>query len=557
MTFIKAFFCRLLCSIGILALLPALDAIPLDNPVDSQPIYNHFGLDKVYKGRSGIEFKFHLSPFYQHASTSRNAAGTKVPGGDRLGAWNFFGLFFDAVAAGINPSLAPKTFNDANYKNMHAAQGAVGSITSVRPTSWSKINGPLADDKATPPVPGAGGATAPPESVYAGGNALSPYRIGNREVTTIYTRGMEGDITFANRFEDLEPIFGNVSMPTSYEKIGVRTQLNIDLAAGVGVSIRGGAVDIKNKPRRFIYDYRLQKDLVASGIPEFSSVVAADADAGTPTYTTNPVAQADAIALYGQLFSADSIGDIGDELNYNTRMFHKTSPEDLHIQVYWHRAVPCKDKTGDTAVTLIPYFAFGGWIPLSEKFDSNNAFAIPVSNQSNTFGLTADFSIGLDFPVLPKAGKETIGVSFGGGALMSTADTQANRRFPSSDMQQGLIPWTAGSVRREPGVTWYMNASLKAEEFVDGLSLYADYCYTMHEPDTLSVTDSDPVKQRLFQRGVARSQTDSAWKNQQVSAGFNYAITPNVAMNSAFQAHLSGVRVYRTVTLLGGFTVTF
>lgn len=552
MTFIKAFFCRLLCSIGLLAMLPTLDAIPLDNPVDSQPLYNHFGMDKAYKARNGVEFKFHLSPFYQHASTSRNATGTKVAGGDRLGKWNFFGLFFDAVAVGTSPSLAPKPFIPANYKNACNAQLAVGSITTVDPTDWGIININGTAGPAKPP--GAGGAPNAPDTVYPPtGTALSPYRIGRRAATTLYQADAYGDITFADQFEDLEPIFGNVSMPTSYEKIGVRTQLTIDLAAGVGFSIRGGAVDIKNKPRSFVYDLRMQKDLIASGIPDFSNETAPD----SPNYVTNVVSQSDAVNLYGQLFSPDSIGDIGDELNYNTRMFHKTSPEDLHVQVYWHGAVPCKDKAGDTTVTVVPYFAFGSWVPLSEKFDSNNAFALPVSNQSNTFALTADFSIGLDFPVLPKAGKESIGVSFGGGALMSTADTQANQRFPSSDMQQGLIPWTAGTVRREPGATWYMNASLKAEEFIDGLSLYADYCYTMHEPDTISVSDSDPAKQRLFQNGVSRLQTDSAWKNQQVSAGFNYAITPNVALSSAFQAHLSGIRVYRTVTLLGGFTVTF
>ncbi len=531
MTFIKAFFYRLLLVTGIMALLPTvIIAIPLNNIYDPQPLYNYHCTDKVYKKRSGREFRFHISPFYQHANTARNKDGKKVAGGDRLGPWNFFGLFFDGRVGVGDTTLASKAFNSDNYPKLYEAQQAVGNITTVVNNDAAVIiniaGAPLLDG-ATP--------------------AVSPYRLGTRASTAAYTANVLGDMTFKPQFEKLQPDFALVSVPTRYEKIGVRVQMNFDMGMGLGISVRGGAVEIKNKPRGFGYDSKIAADL---GLASLSDM---------PAYTPNDQSKADAQAFNDNLLSAKALGKIGKELNYNTSGFHVTSPEDVHTQVYWHAAIPCRDKSGDVGVTVVPYVGFGAWIPLSEKFDTNNAFAVPVSNRQQSFGATADFSLGFDFPVLPssKSGKESLGISFGGGGLLFDADTQTNQRFPSSDTQVGLIPWTVGSVRCAPGGTWYLNASLKAEEFVEGLSVYTDFCYTQHEQDTISVSDSNSGKQALFQEGVAQTQDDSGWKNQQVSVGFNYAITPTIAFSAAAQGHISGVRVHRTVTILGGLTVTF
>jgi hypothetical protein len=491
-----------------LTLLPAsLLCSPLNNVYDSQPLYNHLCSDKVYRKHKGMEINFSLSPLYQHANTARNSDGSKVPGGDRLGEWNFFGLFFDD-GHNAGTSLASKPIG-TNYTKLKAAQDAIGGVTIQNNTSPTR---------------------------YRIGNGIDPATPG--------TLHGAGDLTVKSQFSKLKAPFAYASVPTSYEKIGIRGHMSVELALGLGFSVRGGAVEIKNKPRQFV----ARQLLIDTGFITGEGIPAPSADD-----------TADATIIYNALFADQKPrNDVAEELHYNLKLFHKNSPEDVHAQLFWHLPLAFHEKSGDLAVTMVPYVAVGAWIPLSEKFDHDNAFAVPFGNMQQTFGLTADAAVSFDFPVLPASGngKQSFGISFGGGALLFGAVTDTDQRFPSSEFQQGLIPWKVASIRRSPGATWYINTSLKAEEFIEGLSLYADYCYTQHLSDSITISDVT-AKKTLFQDGVARSQDDSAWKNQQLSFGFNYAITNNISLNAAAQGHISGVLVYRTTTLLGGLTVTF
>ncbi len=506
MSFIKALLHRLIQAAITLTLLPvAIIAVPLNNIYDSQPMYNHFCTDKVYHKHNGFEMRFSVSPLYQHSNTARNADGIKVPGGDRLGEWNFFGLFFDDGLSSVGAtSLASKPITGTQYTNLRASQNAIFDVLKQNAVTDT-----------------------------------TRYRFGPTAAAPVFGTGAASDLTSKTNFSKLKAPFAYVSVPTSYEKIGVRGQMTLELGLGLGLSVRGGAVDIKNKPRQFNLEALLAADLIADS-------------------TTAPAK--DAKAIYSALFADQKPrNDIADELNYNLKLFHKSSPEDLHAQIHWHMPIDFREKDGDIGVTMVPYVALGAWIPLSEKFDQDNAFAVPVSNMQQSFGLTADAAMGFDFPVLPASanGKQSFGVSFGGGALFFDAKIDTDQRFPSSELQQGLIPWKVGSVRRTPGATWYLNTSLKAEHFVEGLSVYTDFCYTQHLSDSIELTERDPAKKAEFQKGVARTQDDSGWKNQQISVGFNYAITDNIGLSAAVQGHISGVRVYRTTTLLGGLTVTF
>ena len=358
MTFIKAFFYRLLVSIGLLAMLQTLIAIPLNNMFDSQPLYNCFGMDKVYKARNGMEFRFNISPFYQHANTARDANGIKVLGGNRLGPWNFFGLFFNDGFTGPNRAAPGVTIGQSlatnaigTYTALTAAQTAVGSITTV---STTEMNYPILPNGSAV-LATAGGATA-------SAAPYSPYRLGvpGRTVANanVYQVGAPGDATFLDSYRLIAPqaSFGLVSIPLNYEKIGVRAQCNIDLSAGIGVSIRGGAVDIKNKPGTFVIDPRIAADLTDTTLT-----------APPIAYTPTPTSQSDAATLNDVLFSSSGLDAITSQLNYNVVQFRKTSPEDLHVQLYWQRGIQCKDKGGDIGVTVIPYIALGAWIPLAEK----------------------------------------------------------------------------------------------------------------------------------------------------------------------------------------------
>lgn len=510
-------------------------AVPLNNPYDTQPLYSYFGTDKYYKDRDEGEIKIHISAVYQHANTARNAEGLKVPGGERLGNWNAYGLFFnDRTILGAVPaqvSLADKPFIANNYPNLFAAYQAVsGSNGAGVPANLGGI----------------GGAARAPNTItryfvansVVGGNSL--------QLNPAY------DFTNKANFTPEKAPFALLNVASKYEKIGIRGQISFDFGSGIGVSVRGGAVDIKNRGIIFLEGATMTSTAGAAG------TLQGDVNAALEAIKTGGVPgdqkQVDALELYNKLFSPAALAAACKDVDISLATFRQTSPEDLHMQLYWHMPMDMFDKEDSVGVVFVPYLSAGAWLPIAKKFDQNQAFAVPVGN-NGVYGITLDAALGFDFPVVPNRG-ETFQVSVGGGVLINGEQSGVSERFPSSPFQVGLMPWKT-TVLTKPGMTWHMNASMKAENFVDGLSIYLDYIYTQHLHDKFTLKEADEAKLAEFKQGLDTKLANSVWKNQQVNAGLNYDITPVIALNVAAQAHISGVRVQRAVTLMGGLTVTF
>jgi len=464
----------------------ALQATPLNNAYDTQPLYSCKTSDKFFKEREEGEISFSIAPFYQHANTARDAAGKKVPGGDRLGQINMFGLFFDT-------NRAPKTFNAGNYPKAWPARDAVQVVVN---------------------------------------QALTPgdqYRLGL-------------DSTDKQNFVATDNKFAYVSSPLSYEKIGLRSQLNCDFGFGLGVSARMGVVDVKVKQRPVQLEKTFAADLVLRSIEG---------------YEPNDASKDDSKALYKALFSDQAREAVANDYGLTFKQFHQSSPEDMHLQVYWHAPIDFYEKNDEVGVTLVPYLALGAWMPLSEELDKKYVFAAPFGNQDRDFGFTVEGALGLEFPVLPQAGGQSFGVSIGGGLLIFNEKDLASQYLPTTDLQSVVFPWQVTRLTKRPGETWYVNVGMKAEHFLENLSFYADFSYTQHVKDTFTIKETDSARRDAFAAGVDGYQRSTAWKNQQVSAGFNFEITDSVALSAAAQAHISGTQVMRSVTLLGGLAVTF
>lgn len=462
-----------------------LFALPLNNIYDTQPIYSQMLSDKFYKKRDSHELRIQLSPFYQHANTARDGQGKKVPGGDRLGQMNMFGLFFDAA------DLArPKTFNtDLSYATAQRAKDAIGQ------TVLQAID---------------------PSNRYA----------------------LDVDSTDKANFKPQKNPFAYFSVPISYEKIGMRGQVNYDLGMGLGFALRAGAVDIKCKARAFDIGAQFLED---SQLADGSTLAVSAAE------------------IYDALFADAQRDAVAQEFGINLKPFHQSSVEDVHAQIYWHYPIQYAESASEGGMTVTPYLAVGAWLPTAKKPNQDSYFAVPFGNQAGEYGLTIDGAIGFDFPVVPQAARQSMGFSLGGGLLLFNEHTELNQRFPSTDLQVGIFPWKAAKVLKRPGETWYFNVGFKAEQFLEGFSFYADYTYTNHIKDRLTIKEAKtPVdRQALFDAGVASMQNNSSWKNQQVAVSMSFDMTKSVTLSGAAQAHISGVRVIRAVTILGGLTVSF
>ena len=90
-----------------------------------------------------------------------------------------------------------------------------------------------------------------------------------------------------------------------------------------------------------------------------------------------------------------------------------------------------------------------------------------------------------------------------GGILAFNEKTQPLVRMQTSEFQSGFVPWKT-TIHRQPGLTWYMGASLVAENFLDGLSFYGDFLYTQHVTDSIHLQEPNSKRRVAFEKGMPR-----------------------------------------------------
>lgn len=174
-----------------------INATPLNNTADSNPIYNPAGTDKFYKNLpKTVLLSLDISPYYQSANGSRNRNGNKVPLGDMYGKWNMLSTFFDI------DKMTPKSFSQTNYPNLWATNNAlknIGGIDYTNPENYHPEQLPPTD------------TTIPKPATF--------------DNTSIY------------------------QVAGKYEKIGLRGKFGFDTSVGLGLSIKSGVADYKIRPR--------------------------------------------------------------------------------------------------------------------------------------------------------------------------------------------------------------------------------------------------------------------------------------------------------------------
>ena len=142
---------------------------------------------------------------------------------------------------------------------------------------------------------------------------------------------------------------------------------------------------------------------------------------------------------------------------------------------------------------------------------------------------------------------------FGLGGIFYGSKEYSDYRIPNSQYQQGVFPWLA-KVKRQPGEIWYANASMKASFFSTNFSFYFDYIHSEHLKDKFTMKDTDDKNALFYTKTL---EENSAWKNNLVQGGINYKVTNGLELGLGFQAHISGVRVYKTTTVLGTLSFNY
>lgn len=495
--------------IGVMTLVSNCHALPLYNIQDTQPFHTVKGSDKYYSTLDSSHIQFHLSPYHQHAKSGRNFCGQKVSIGDIYGKWNMLGVFF---GPGGNPNGALVTNFPAN---LLASKNAINILS-------------LPD--ATVPTPP-----------------------GLANVTGIY-RMVGTDYTVEDQFNADRDTFAYYdSVHVRYERIGVRGQMSFDFKFGLGLGMRTGVADYKQKAEfNLANDFRKLAGLsftetVDGKVTQKEPLPAAKSDGSVGTPGVD-VLDKSAQYILRNLMDEKSRNLITKDLGLDLGEVRESKWEDTHLYMYWQHPFELGDKEGDFSCSIIPYISAGIWLPTGEERNPDKQFSIATGNDGFTM-VTLDGSLSFDFPKM-------LQTSFGGGVMFANKRELSNQRVPTSIYQTGIIPWKT-NIHKHPGLTWYLNASMKAEDIISTLSVYVDWLYTRHLKDSITLRETNENRRKAFSIGIPILERDSEWKNQQASVGFNYRVTPLLSFGFGLQAYISGVRVYRTTTTMGSVTLTF
>ncbi|MFA5074598.1 MAG: hypothetical protein WC436_00680 [Candidatus Babeliales bacterium] len=520
-----------------LSFINSISPTPLNNRYDPVSFYNVFGTDKYYyyhKNNKCFRVKLDLTPFYQHSSGARNKDGNKVPAGDIFGRWNMLATLFGDGAVTTGKHFE---FNDGNT----APVGPWG-----KPLDTTASNFPFLSIARR--VLDGYGNNATEEAMFdtthetvADWVSIYPNVLRDANVT-VGAGTAAGTISKAYAFEaNYDPsddFFGKYSVPIKYEKLGLRGRLGLDFGWGFGLAVKSGVVDIRQKAT-----FNDQTSSASSSAPANDKLL-------MRTYMTN---QLPAEHILGDATSRTT-GSLGsfesNELNFKTAEYKKTVLEDTHIELYWCLPFDVRDDEGETAVSFAPYISLGVWAPSGQTQDQNWAFSIPSGSDGQT-GFTVEGSINLDF-------LKNYQLGFGAGAAFYGSKDYNDYRVPSSIYQAGIYPWKT-NIRRSTNPVWYVNLSMKAEDFIKNFFCSFEYIYTQKNKDSITLKETNQTRKTAFEAGKGKEtlEENSKWKNNIVQGGVGYKICPGIQLALGFQAHISGVKVYKTTTVFGTLSLVF
>jgi hypothetical protein len=328
----------------------------------------------------------------------------------------------------------------------------------------------------------------------------------------------------------------------TFEKYGLRGKIGFESPWGLGMTIKGGVVDLRNRYQSRQITYTGQTG--TNTLPYLPYVL--ETPFATDVFGATGDAHVDALGIYDALFIPSKYDGICKELEIDNKSYRNTTLEDTHIQLYWQAPISFRDKDNDVALRVVPLFSIGVWAPTGTDIDQNKLFFVSSGNDG-FFGLSAEGSVAFDFPIWPKR-NAFFQTAFGAGVVVYPKKDFDNYRIPSSTYQVGIIPWKT-KVSREPGTTWYGNISAKSDNFIDGISAFFDFMYTRHEQDEFTLRETDPIRKTTFEANGAMQEMErrSRWINQQVNFGLEYQVVKNLAIGTAVQAQVSGKRVLTTV----------
>jgi len=311
--------------------------------------------------------------------------------------------------------------------------------------------------------------------------------------------------------------FGFFTIPVKYRKRGVRFQLDMRPLDDIGLALKIGCADICQQ--------RLFVNLTDTGTAPTSSY---------PNLTTANVDK----------YLMREIDTIAEQIGLNIECFNAFSIEDIRAELYWRHAYLINGNNPGYAQFLIePFLILEGSVATGKDISPSKAFGVSFGNNGhNSIGGTA--GLNLDFT-------DTIEIGAKAGLTHFFSRRICNYRVPNSELQSGIFPFTA-DVCYSPGFNWHFGASMAAYHFLERLSFWLECVLVGHERDCIQLLTPDPA----FSVKALEDRC-SCMRSYFVDVGFNYDISPNLALGFFWQTPIKQTNAYRSTTVMFSFNATY
>lgn len=451
-------------------------------------------------------------PFAYHTIKGTNKYYTKIDSGS-LEAGLYISPFYQTTSYARSKEGARVPEGDMfGWWNMYGifyGRASNSGATSINAAPVSKpFDLVLAGGGTLPQIPDANTQTNYPRMSDAW-RVLDDQSEGGAsdfDITTLST-----DFTKTENFNESTY---EVNMPRTYvdtEKMGIRLELNFFSKIGLGLNVKSGLVDYRATPNFVLPDTAIDTDMT-----------------------------------YRYLTKYEKMEAICNELGLDISKRDEIALEDTFVQLYWRDAFKLLDSDDEHVVNVVPYIAVGAWLPTGKEKSQDAAFSLPTGN-NGFWGVTVDGSINFDIP-------DAIQLGVGGGFANFFKRTLNNQRIANDKNQQGIFPWKA-RITRDPGISWYFNASVFAPYIIDNFSAYFDVIYLKHQRDKIKMNESNSERNAYFLPEVNEKLAE--WRATMFQGGVNYEFTPGLQVGFGFQTHMNGRLVYRNTTILGTISFIF
>lgn len=302
----------------------------------------------------------------------------------------------------------------------------------------------------------------------------------------------------------------------SYKKLGMRAECVYALENGFSLFVKGGGAEVSFSPQLVGNPGRVAD--APDGSLQFQAMMSGEASAAD------------------QFLLAPSVrNDIAKEVGLVFDPIQKTTLEDVSVGGAWGKHYRLQDRDKEHVVTLIPTLKGQVTVPVADERDTKNIFDFSLGN-NGFYAFTGSASISFDFPGT---------MQVGGGARFTCFDSQVRKdqRVPTHSYQRVLFPYTTNVVW-QPGNTWELYGTLQARNFIDKMTAYCDYTYTVHQADDIQLE----VKQTgVFYPELLQKTTN--FNAHTLFIGMDYHITDALHIGGAFQTVVNGKQVWKVTTL--------